>query len=456
MIATYARVEGDAGTTDAVDRLKTLMRHDVLLEAMRSRWNYAQTQGFEVLDCELIRIHPRGDDEFVLEYDVRLRNEDGEHVQPVTVELLGEGAEQRWRDVVLSLQKSRRKQLKAGNAEVYVSCFAELGVVLRFPALDEKLVGLKLFHKPKVAAQVLAPYMSEGGGGRRSLRVELLGHRLGRRCIARFRGAEREGTPEGADHRSLIAKMYKTRGGRGKDIARIMLWLRESGLEGDSGCSVPAPLAYLEDWQTLLMEDVPGAVLADLEGDAAVVGVVAASRCISRLHALTLDLQRFHTVDDEFSLLRRWVGLVGRVHEDMREPVRCALARVHVNLERSRNAPQAVVHRDFYDKQVLIAEDRTVLIDFDTLCCADPAIDIGNFLAHCRLRAIQGLTSSSGIERVFLEAYSLRKDCERKAGGVDFETRVGAYRDAALLRLACLYAFWPKWRHVSMPLLEGI
>ena len=38
----------------------------------------------------------------------------------------------------------------------------------------------------------------------------------------------------------------------------------------------------------------------------------------------------------------------------------------------------------------------------------------------------------------------------------DLGDRVETYTQSSLLRLACLYSFWPKWSHVAEPLLEQI
>ena len=40
------------------------------------------------------------------------------------------------------------------------------------------------------------------------------------------------------------------------------------------------------------------------------------------------------------------------------------------------------IHRDFYPDQTLVDGDQLHLLDFDLLCMGDPAIDVGNYLAH--------------------------------------------------------------------------
>lgn len=38
----------------------------------------------------------------------------------------------------------------------------------------------------------------------------------------------------------------------------------------------------------------------------------------------------------------------------------------------------------------------------------------------------------------------------------DVQARLGAYQDASRLRLACLYALRPRWRHLTAQLVKRI
>jgi thiamine kinase-like enzyme len=113
------------------------------------------------------------------------------------------------------------------------------------------------------------------------------------------------------------------------------------------------------------------------------------------------------------------------------------------------DAEQAPSHRDFYDKQVLLANGRATLIDFDTYCMADPALDLGNFLAHLELARRQGLMPADGLHDAFLEGY------RRTAGTLPKGARVAVYEAASLLRLACLYALSTRWQALAGPLIEA-
>ena len=87
------------------------------------------------------------------------------------------------------------------------------------------------------------------------------------------------------------------------------------------------------------------------------------------------------------------------------------------------------------------------IIDFDTLCLSDPALDVGNFLAHQRLTQLQGLGNAEQLEQAFLSGY-------RPKAPTGVFDHVDAYYNATLLRLACLYGVRSQWRHLVHDLLR--
>jgi aminoglycoside phosphotransferase (APT) family kinase protein len=98
------------------------------------------------------------------------------------------------------------------------------------------------------------------------------------------------------------------------------------------------------------------------------------------------------------------------------------------------------LHRDFYDKQILLGPDHVTLLDMDTAGFGDPELDVANFCVHVWLRGIQHeeQASSDPLQAAFLDAYPLHLDAQR----------LSWYRSATLLRLAGNYVLRPRWRHV--------
>ena len=51
---------------------------------------------------------------------------------------------------------------------------------------------------------------------------------------------------------------------------------------------------------------------------------------------------------------------------------------------------ETMIHRDFYDTQVLWDGARAWIVDFDQLSVGDPALDLGHFVAHLASVAYRG------------------------------------------------------------------
>jgi thiamine kinase-like enzyme len=106
-------------------------------------------------------------------------------------------------------------------------------------------------------------------------------------------------------------------------------------------------------------------------------------------------------------------------------------------------------HRDFFDKQLLYSERRSTLLDCDNAAKADPALDVGNFIAHLTLRKLQHPNCSANIEkgiRAFIESYGNLDDRSR--------LRTAWWTKASLLRLSALYLLRPRWRTIAPDLIN--
>ncbi len=108
----------------------------------------------------------------------------------------------------------------------------------------------------------------------------------------------------------------------------------------------------------------------------------------------------------------------------------------------------SLIHRDLHDKQILVDDDGVVgLLDLDTLAIGDPALDVANLLAHLELRVLQGQGSLDGA-RVAADAF-----LEGYRPAPELMERVVTYVATSRLRLACVYAFRPRWADLAGRLL---
>jgi Phosphotransferase enzyme family len=235
-----------------------------------------------------------------------------------------------------------------------------------------------------------------------------------------------------------------------------------------------------------VFESLPGAPLHELLGsDEALSQAPAIGRALRTLHAADVRPETEpHGPDAEARVLRMWVGRLPRYAASLARPTSEAAAVVADALRPGRPVRLVPAHRDLHDKQIFLdggpraslampasriagfARDPSELtgraegvvthapsvglLDFDTLAAAEPALDLANLLVHLELRALQGDCDVGWARRMaedLLEGY-----------GTTWpeEDRLSAYADATRVRLACVYAFRPRWSGVSEALLSRV
>ena len=176
----------------------------------------------------------------------------------------------------------------------------------------------------------------------------------------------------------------------------------------------------------------------------------AAGKLLRWLHAVAPEGTTVHDAAAEIGMLKGQLERLRALEEPAWHRVRNASARVFEALGSGGPSP-CLIHRDFYDKQVFVDEgDRCGLLDLDTMALGEPALDVANMLVHFELRALQQRCPTDVAERAassFLEGYE---------PAPPVSSRIGAYRQAGYLRLACLYAYRPQWRHLSSQLADRI
>lgn len=425
--------------------LRSALDPDCLCQLLNAHWPWVAARGLTVTACHVHRVFPRGAGHQVIKYVLTLDDGQTRREQVAFGELLP-GDVRGYRTRVLDkLRKSRRQQLARGVDCDAIVALPPLGMLLRLPGWDEKLPGLTLHHYPRRAWRLLAPLL--GGSAEEAcppLRGQVLNHRLGKRCVLRV---QRVDAPE----RTVVLRCLKAGDARHAASLSVMQQLWDKGFhdQADDDIRIPRPLMSSEALATLAIEDVPGELLGEtgrwpLTGQAAVAG-----RVLAKLHGCPLGVARTRTVGDELTLLADWVAFTSELRPELQHDLGRALHSVWHRLGGLPQCPPALVHRDYYGKQLIHDGQTTTLIDFDTLCQADPALDLGNYLAHRRLAAHQGRPVADDEPQALLAAYAERARPVAPA-------RLGAWLDAARLRLACLYALQTGQGHLAPGLLGEI
>ncbi len=343
-----------------------------------------------------------------VQFQFRARMRDGQQ-RIVLAEHVPDDPEGHARQEAASLRKRRNGQ-REGLAATPVVADPARGLVLRGPGLDARLPGLRLLHDAGFAREVLAALLGRDPG---PVRVTLAAHRLGRRAVLRL--------DLGA--RVLYARLRTVKCGEAAARAHrhLALW---RALADAPVLRIPEPLGQVETLGLSLISALPGQAPAAFD-PAAGARIGAA---IAALQALPVsDLPR-HQGTDEAALLGQWLARTAATFPDLAVALRRPVADVSARLAAA--GPLAPCHRDLHEKQLRATRSRIGVLDFDTLCLGDPALDAGNYQAHLVLAGLIGRTHTAAAAAAL-------------AGTLPRRARPGLWpwRRAALLRLAMIHAF---------------
>ncbi|GAB4369977.1 MAG: hypothetical protein Kow0062_04300 [Acidobacteriota bacterium] len=317
------------------------------------------------------------------------------------------------------------------------------------PIEDERLRALPALLDPARAAGLLAAAVPlSWGGPPEVLAIDVVKHNPGKRCALAYTVAG----PDGQRLR-LFAKVYRTDRG-----ARIFAGMQRIYEHVDRAeLIVPRPLAYASRAKLLVTEFVDGVPLGtSIYAAGNTDATRRAARAVATLHRCRAAVTRRWGPRHEIENTADWITRLPRAADD---PL---VARARELLDRLAaiggglpEVPGRVVHRDFYLEQLFDLDGRTVLYDLDDIREGDPAVDVGNLLAHLTLRGMQFPVSRPGCEGarpVFLEEYAaaIASEDELHAGLAD---RVRFYEAASLLRLVAVYATRSRWKESLPPML---
>jgi hypothetical protein len=242
----------------------------------------------------------------------------------------------------------------------------------------------------------------------------------------------------------------------GRAVSAFLGAVSRSGLGGESGSVLlPRPLAYDAAARLLITSAVPGApgLASVLRESAAGPHDGRSGTAVFRAHALLADCGRvlaaFHALP----------GSIAAVHQLSAEEdtVRAALDQVAplwpstaVELTRHLSRlledvdtaePPVLCHGDFTPAQLLVQDGvLSGLVDFDTVCWADPALDVGRFLAHVDLAVAKATGEPGGTAGEPFANSVLRGYLDAAPGAFEGRPsplpRIAAYRALSLARSA--------------------
>jgi ABC-type multidrug transport system fused ATPase/permease subunit/thiamine kinase-like enzyme len=220
--------------------------------------------------------------------------------------------------------------------------------------------------------------------------------------------------------------------------------------------AIPRSLGFRPDLQLSLMEAIPGQprisqlLKERLSGRAGADGELtleqaleACARIARRLHESNILLGRRRTLDDELAALQRDIQAMQQVAPELGAQFQEWLERIGSYAEASDPLPLCFSHGDYTYSQLIFDGSRSGLVDFDTVCQAEPALDLGQFLAYLRVAAHKARRNTAPgatpigeqLGEQFLRAY-MAGSGEQLEDAERMRIRTSVYEVVSLLRMA--------------------
>lgn len=361
------------------------------------------------------------------------------------------------RDRLAPLAERARGRVELDPFVRPVAALPGLNAALAVFPLDGELPTLLDATDPARVADILRRALPDAAAGRFDVtgcRVDQGHYGRQHRCVLRY---EVEGVvaSSGAEERRVVYGKV-TAAHRGALAGAALAALRESEELQARGLRVPGLLGFDPELQLLLVEALPGAPQLSRLVAAYVAGEVAeppeltldaaiekSAHSAAALHTSGIGLGRPRRVADELAGLMKELEGLRRLSPDLAELLGSWLRRTQECLDGSDPLPPAFCHGDFSHTQLVFDFASCGLVDFDTVCQAEPALDLGHFLAYLRLAVskARGPAMHSDGDAAdelcarFLNAY-VAAASDGLRDGARLRARVPAYEVISLLRLA--------------------
>jgi hypothetical protein len=194
---------------------------------------------------------------------------------------------------------------------------------------------------------------------------------------------------------------------------------------------IPRLLAHSAELDLKVMASVPGA-RPDLRVEAELTRAVDGAALVAAwLHCSGLSIGSVRSLEVELSRAREPVEQMKRDSPAVAGWLNSIIDSLDPVIRQTPAQSVCLAHGDLTPSQLVLAGPRIGVLDFDGLCQAEPAFDLGRFLAYLRVAlAKSGNVAGDALAARFLERY-------HTAGGPPTPpARVQIYEIVSLVRMA--------------------
>ncbi len=308
-------------------------------------------------------------------------------------------------------------------------------------ALDRVAVQAELSRLPFFRDDAALPELTA---------IRLNRHKPGRRCLIEYDLLVKQ--PSRRPWRlTLMAKIRMKSHDHSTWIVLNRLWAAGMNEQAGDGIALPHPVGEIPHWHMWLQSKVPGVTLERrLAGPLGEHLAERVAEAAHKIHRSGVPARRRHTMVDELQILHERLGKTARAYPQWSNRIGRIIDHCERLGNRVTSAPFCGIHRDFYADQIIADNEMLYLLDFDLYCKGDPALDIGNFIAHITEFSLRNLGDASALAHVeqALEARFLRLN-----PGISAQA-IRAYATLTLARHIHISTLFTQRRPYTRALLE--
>jgi hypothetical protein len=273
-------------------------------------------------------------------------------------------------------------------------------------------------------------------------------YKPGLHCVIRYTVR----TPSG--NKMFYGKSFS---GNAERLYKTVIDLHTCSEENSEMPSISAPVAIWPEMEMILQDAVPNGVefthfIYDQRYDVSVREnwMFKAGRALGVFHNNSTAPSETKTVYDDLRDLHEYTVIMGKVRADLAAKYEEVIQQIITKVDHFKEPKAVASHGAMRTDQYILQGDQLAMIDLDSYCWANPARDLGNFLAYLCWKAIRQPEHAQFVERAgraFLEGYlSVHEDID--------ERWLSVYQAASLLKIAgrrfrsLTYLEWPLIIHL--------
>jgi len=336
--------------------------------------------------------------------------------------------------------------------------FTPQGVIPRLFTADDRLPWLARATDMNEMQQRFCALPAFAGYGDQVKLWEIfpVRYKPGLHCVIRYTVQ----TPSG--NKMFYGKSFS---GNAERLMNTITDLHRSSQENPDMPLISVPVAIWPEMEMILQTAVPNGVefthfIYDQRYDASVreSWMVKAGRALGVFHKSSMAPSETKTVYDDLRDLHEYTLIIAKIKPDLAIKYEEVIQQILTRVNQFQEPEPVASHGAMRTDQFILQGDRLAIIDLDSYCWANPARDLGNFLAYLCWKAIRQPEHAQFVEsagRAFLQGYlSVHEDIDEKW--------LSVYQAASLLKIAgrrfrsLSYLEWPLVIHLIQAAFAAI